>query len=208
MVCAICHTRRAKRFCPAVNGEICPLCCGTEREVSLTCPFECEFLQEARRRDRPVPLTEADLPHTDIQVSEKFVTSHEPLLVFLGQTLFQAAMQAEAVDFDVREALEGLIRTYRTLQTGMVYESVPDNTIAAAVFRALQAALDEFRREEQQKAGMTRTRDADILGLLVFLRRVELDRNNGRKRGRAFLDSLRGFYAAVPSSEGSVLIAP
>jgi hypothetical protein len=208
MVCAICHTRRPKRFCPAVRAEICPLCCGTEREVSLTCPFECEFLQEARRRDRPVPLTEADLPHTDIQVTEKFVTSHEELLVFLGQSLFQAAMQAEAVDYDVREALEGLIRTYRTLQTGMVYESLPANAIAAAVFRALQAAVDEFRRQEQQSAGMIRTRDTDILGLLVFLRRVELDRNNGRKRGRAFLDSLRGFYSAVPSADGSVLIAP
>jgi len=27
----------------------------------------------------------------------------------------------------------------------------------------------------------------------VFLQRLELDRENGRPRGRAFLDSLRGF---------------
>ena len=174
----------------------------------MDCPFDCEFLEEARKRDRPVPLTEADIPHTDIKVSEEFVTGHEELLVFLGQSLFSAAMQSEAIDFDVREALEALIRTYRTLQSGVVYESIPNNPIAAAVFRSLQAAAEEYRQEEQRKLGMIRTRDAEILGLLVFLRRVEMDRNNGRKRGRAFLDSLRGFYAAEPADEGSSLITP
>ena len=34
---------------------------------------------------------------------------------------------------------------------------------------------------------MSETRDADVLGLLVFLQRLEFDRNNGRK-GRAFVD--------------------
>src|SRR5262245_58804636 len=121
MTCAICRTRRPKRFCPGVGGDICTLRCRTEREVTVTCPFECQCLQEARKHGRPVALTEADLPHPDIKVAESFVVQHEELLVFLGQSLFQAAMQAEAVDFDVREALEGLIRTHRTLQSGVVY---------------------------------------------------------------------------------------
>jgi hypothetical protein len=193
-----------------VRGEICTICCGTEREVTVDCPFECEYLQEARKRDKPVPWTEADIPHPDIKVSEKFVAEHEDLLVYLGQALFASAMEGQlTVDNDVHESLDALIRTYRTLQTGVVYETVPTNPIAAAVYRSVQAAVAQFRREEQEKTGMSRTRDADVLGLLVFLARVELDRNNGRKRGRAFLDSLRQFYTAEPESESSTsLIVP
>ena len=58
---------------------------------------------------------------------------------------------------------------------------------------------------------MSRTRDADVFGLLVFLQRVEFDRNNGRRRGRAFVDSLRAFYAGPPAPEpapSSSLILP
>ena len=48
MSCAICEVRKEKRFCPAVHDRICPRCCGTEREVTLDCPSECVFLQQAR----------------------------------------------------------------------------------------------------------------------------------------------------------------
>jgi hypothetical protein len=41
------------------------------------------------------------------------------------------------------------------------------------------------------------------LGMLVFLQRVELDRNNGRRRGRAFLDMLRQCYSVESSPSGS-----
>src|SRR6185436_13590579 len=95
-----------------------------------------------------------------------------------------------AVDNDVREALEALIRTYRTLASGVYYESVPANPLAASIFRGTQNAVATFREREQQELGMSRTRDADILGILVFLQRIEYDRNNGRTRGRAFLHSL------------------
>src|ERR1041384_1566758 len=95
VLCAICHKRKAKRHCPGVRGEICTICCGTEREVTVDCPFECEYLQEARKRDKPVPWTEADIPHPDIKVSEKFVAEHEDLLVYLGQALFASAMEAQ-----------------------------------------------------------------------------------------------------------------
>jgi len=49
---------------------------------------------------------------------------------------------------------------------------------------------------ERERLGITRTRDGDVLKILVFLQRLALDRNNGRPRGRAFLDALRGFYPA------------
>jgi len=51
--CALCHTRKEKRFCPAIHDRICAVCCGKEREVTLDCPSECPYLQQARRHEKP-----------------------------------------------------------------------------------------------------------------------------------------------------------
>jgi len=212
MSCAICEVRRPRRFCPGVRGDICTLCCGTEREVTVDCPLDCEYLQEARRHEKPAPVDEKDIPSRDITVSEKFLAEHEPLLAFLSQAIARAALETPgAVDFDVREALDGLVRTYRTLASGVYYESLPANPLAANIFRITQEAAADYRRRETRETGISRTRDTDVLGLLVFLQRIECDRNNGRRRGRAFVDLLYRAYAGMeePSAPpASSLILP
>jgi len=213
MTCAICHVRRPKRFCPGVRGEICTLCCGTEREVTVDCPLDCPYLREAHQHEKITPTDPHNFPNQDIRVTEDFLRQHEPLLLFLARTVLDAALATPgAVDFDVRESLDALVRTYRTLQSGVYYETLPTNPIAASICRQVQAGLAEFRKQEPERTGMTQTRDADILGLLVFLQRLELDNNNGRKRGRAYLDFLSTFFPARNQQEsapaGSSLILP
>jgi len=134
-----------------------------------------------------------EFPNQDIRVSETFLRENETLLVAMGRTVLQAGLEtAGAVDSDVAEALAALIRTYRTLESGLYYETRPDNMVAAELVRRIQTAVSEFRRAETEKLQMTRTRDADVLGVLAFIQRLQIDRHNGRKRGRAFLDFLRG----------------
>src|SRR5205807_8053982 len=156
-------------------------------------------------------LAGVELPNRDIEVTEKLLRKNEALLTFLSAAVLSTAFETPGlIDFDVREALECLIRTYRTLQSGVYYESRPANPLAGAIYSAVQGASEEYRKEEQQHLGMTRTRDADVLGLLVFLQHFELDRNNGRKRGRAFLQALSDFYgeAQPPTPTGSSLVLP
>src|SRR5262249_52280672 len=116
MTCAICRTRRAKRYCPGVRGEICTVCCGEEREKTVRCPLDCEFLVEARKHERLGDLQPSELPYQDIPVSERILSENEQLLYFLGVSLTSTAFETpSAVDSDVREVLDALIRTYRTL---------------------------------------------------------------------------------------------
>jgi hypothetical protein len=196
-----------------VRGDICPICCGTEREVTVDCPLECEYLAEARRHEKPPASEPRELPNRDIQVSEKRLRDNEVLLGFMCGGLLKAALETPGVvDFDVREALESLIRTHRTLQSGVYYESRPANPLAAAVYAGIQQAAEDCRKSEHEHLGITRTRDADVLAMLVFLQHFELDRNNGRKRGRAFIQTLGAFYAdmmppAAPD-RGSSLVLP
>src|SRR5581483_6925992 len=133
------------------------------------------------------------------------------LVVYLSQVAGALAVESgEAIDFDIREALEALIKTYRTLQSGVYYESIPANPLAASIFAGVQRAVASLREQQQKDAGMTRTRDADVLGVLVFLQRLEFSRNNGRKRGRAFIHFLNLAYltSQPPSPESSPLILP
>jgi len=193
MVCAICQVRRPKRFCPGVRGDICTICCGTEREVTVACPLNCEYLQDARRHEKPV-LNIDHLPNRDIKISENFLHEHGELIAFLGAALRESALKTPGVaDFEVRDALEALIRTYRTLQSGIYYETRPEHSLAGGIFRDLQSGLTDFRARERQQRGLAKTRDSDVLGALVFFQRLELHRNNGRPKGRAFIDTLRSF---------------
>jgi hypothetical protein len=199
MACAICEARKQRRFCPGVRGDICTICCGTEREVTVDCPFECVYLQDARKHERQGDLESEDIPDMDIQVSEAFLERNIALVSFLSGHLFRSAMQIPGIiDFDVREALDAIVKTYRTLQSGVFYESRPHNPMAANLFSMLQAGVEEFRASERRQLGMSNTRDADVLGALCFFQRAERLRNNGRKRGRAFLDFLR---SQVPDFE-------
>jgi hypothetical protein len=213
MACAICEIRRPKRFCPGVRGDICSICCGTEREVTVDCPLDCEYLQDARKHEKAGAAVNPDeFPNRDIRVTEDFLRTHEGLVTAVAQAVASAGLSVPgAVDFDVREALDALVRTYRTLQSGVYYETRPSPGIPNQIFSLVQDGIAEIRRTEQERSGLARTRDAEILGTLAFLQRLELDRNNGRKRGRAFLDFLRGFFpdsAPLTPTAGSSLIVP
>ncbi len=205
MKCKICDTRKPRRFCPGVSGDICSICCGNQREVTIDCPLDCSHLMEARLHEKTTPLDPENIPNKDVQVTEQFLREHEPLLIFLGARLLEAALATSgAVDADVREALGSLIRTYRTLQSGLYYETHPGNLVADAIHRKMQEAIDALRKELAEK-NATPLRDAEILGTLVFLERVELHENNGRPRGRAFVDYLRGHF---PQSQAAPVSAP
>jgi hypothetical protein len=173
-----------------VGGEICPSCCGSERENTIDCPFACIYLREARLHERPAPL-EGELPNADIRVSEEFAREHDTLILWLMLSLRLATETARAVDLDVREALASLIQTYRTLESGLIYEARLQNLYAARIQESLKTAIDDFRQERTTGTGMHTLRDSEVLKTLVFLQRVELSHNNGRPRGRAFLDFLR-----------------
>ena len=212
MACAICQIRRPRRFCPGVRGDICTLCCGTEREVTVNCPLDCEYLRESRKHDKLQPVPEGGWPNQDLMLSREKLDENEPLLAFLAEALGRAALSnPDVVDNDVREAIEASIRTHRTLQTGLVYESLPSNPLAAGICRALDAALEEFRRIEAEQLGMHKTGGSVTLGVLAFFQHFELSYNNGRRRGRAFLQALFDFYPleTEPAVSGtSSLILP
>ena len=100
------------------------------------------------------------------------------------------------------EAIESLVKTYRTLQSGLIYETRPQNPYAAGIQDRLANAIEELREVMAEEAGMQTLRDTDVLATLVFMQRLEIQHNNGRRRGRAFFDFLRTYFPEpAPSVE-------
>lgn len=203
--CHLCETRPPRRACPALGRDICAVCCGEHREESVDCPLDCPHLREARRHEKPPARDPQTLPHPDIEVTERFLAENEHLVVLAGRLLVVAALQTPgAVDSDLRDALESLARTYRSASSGLIYESRPANRIAESIVERFQKEMADFRERVAERTGVHSIRDQDLLGALVFWQRMEWQGNNGRRKGRAFIDSLVSLLPPPPQQENLV----
>jgi hypothetical protein len=206
LTCAICEVRKEKRFCPALHGRICPQCCGEQREVTLDCPSDCSYLQQARQHEKPRSRDQID-PEAlflKVEVPDQFLYEREHLLMGLTFALAKAVRADRTLnDGDLIAALSALTTSYqRLVNSGLHYEqaipSVPQQRVAAEV----ETMLKEYREAEQKHMGYSTVRDSDVLKALVFLVRLGYGRTSGRPKARAFAEFL---VAQFPEKESSVI---
>ncbi|MCL6566350.1 MAG: hypothetical protein K6U09_07985 [Acidobacteriia bacterium] len=197
MACPLCQKRTAKRWCPAKGERICAVCCGTEREVTVDCPSDCEFLIAARRYEadhRPSLPPEA-VPYPDVAVTVELLHELRPVLAELGLEILKLSREhPPMVDADVLAALHALTESCRTLVSGLYYEKPPEAGYARALYVRLAEAIARIRARQAERVGFAALKDSEVLALLVFLLRLARYHSNGRPRSRAFLDFLRAQY--------------
>lgn len=218
MSCAICEKRKEKRFCLAVHGRICPQCCGEQREVTLDCPRECVYLQQAREHEKPRRIEDLDRSalFPQIEIPERFIYEHEHLVVGLSYALFKSASSDHTLmDTDLISALSSVITSYETLvNSGLVYETPIASMGRQAVAAEVQKMVKEYREAEHKHLGYSRLKDTDVLRALVFILRMAYGRTSGRPKSRAFVDFLYGQFpdrpsgATAPEEAGSRIITP
>jgi len=196
--CAICERRKEKRFCPAVHGRICPQCCGEQREVTLDCPSDCVYLQQAREHEKPRVAGDLDqsVLFPQIEIGEQFIYEQEHLIVGLSYALSQAPKKDHSLnDSDLIAALASMVKTYETyVNSGLHYQTPITSVAQQAVVAETQQMIKEYREAEQKQTGQARLRDADILRALTFLLRLAYSRTSGRPKSRAFLEFLAGQF--------------
>jgi hypothetical protein len=216
--CPICNIRKEKRFCPANHGRICPQCCGEQREVTLDCPSECPYLQQAREHEKPRSTEDLDRDalFLQVEVNDQFLYEREHLLLGLSYALAKTARRDRSLtDRDLIFALTVSTKSYETLvNSGLHYETPITGMGQQAVVSDLQNMLKEYREAEQKHLGHTRLRDSEILRALVFLVRMAHGRTSGRPKSRAFIDFLFAQFPentsaiATPEEAGSRIITP
>ena len=193
MACPICNKRKAKRQCPARAESICSICCGTEREVTIDCPSDCVYLAASREYDLArLDYDWAKVPFAETKLDRSFAETHGAMLVELDYAVCQfAAEHREVVDTDVLAALQTLAETYRTQASGIIYEKPLDYPLQRALYESLKVAIADFRKDEAERVGITTVRDSDVRDALIFLTQLCAVHENGRPKGRAYLDLIR-----------------
>ena len=198
VTCALCDRRKEKRFCLAVHGRICPQCCGEQREVTLDCPSECPYLQQARQHDRrradDVPAEEV---FPEVEVSAQFMHDHEPLAIGILHTIAKLSRADRSLtDRDVSGALANMAKSYRTLVgSGLFYQESLPNLVQQSLIESIETLLKEV---EQQHLGYSSWKNSDVLKALVWILRLMPLHSSGRPRSRGFLDFLKELFPDVP----------
>jgi hypothetical protein len=216
--CEICQVRKEKRFCPAVHGRICAQCCGEQREVTLDCPGDCPYLQQAREHEKARPAAEIEpaalLP--EVEIPDAFLYEQEQLILGLSFALAKRAHADRALrDQGLIAATTALARRYlRLVESGLHYEEPVTSPALQDVIAELETMVKDYREAEEKHRGYSTLRDSDVLKGLVFLVRMGHARTSGRPLSRAFVDFLFTQFPespAVLSSDqgtGSRLIVP
>lgn len=184
--------------------------------MTLDCPADCVYLQQAREHEKPRLLQDLDQSalFPRIEIGDQFLYEHEHLMVGLSFALAKTArLDRTIIDRDLITALTSMAKSYETLvNSGLHYETRTTSIGQQAISAELQKMLNEYRQTEQTHLGHSRLRDSDVLRALVFLVRMGQARTSGRPKSRAFLDFILAQFPektiAAPEEVGSRIIVP
>ena len=210
MKCRLCESRKAKRFCPAKAAQICPVCCGTKREVEIDCPSDCVYLHAGREYESS-KLARTTLPpqRTERLWEPSFLRANYPLMIGLSQVISVVRRSSpELADHDVQATFDSLLQTFNTLDKGIYYDFAPESSIQRDLYLALKQFLE--RPAESRLVSESRPTTSQILEVLQFMKELSVGITLPRPKSRAFLDHLesvsRDFAQGQP--EEPKLIVP
>jgi hypothetical protein len=200
MTCRLCGQRKARRACPALAHDICPVCCGTKRLVEIRCPSECSWLASARSHPPAVALRqrERDLDFF-AQVVRELPERAAGVLFRLQTVTLRYGMSAIPAlhDADVRDAAAALAATYETVARGIIYEHQAASLPARRLVAEWREAVDDLAKRAGAGREHVVTRDA-----AGALRRLEWGAKEARARLEggevAFLDLLGRIARELP----------
>ncbi|MEJ2111672.1 MAG: hypothetical protein P8Z37_17535 [Acidobacteriota bacterium] len=154
MKCDLCEKRKAKRSCPAKNGFICAPCCGEKRVLELDCPETCPYLIAGRKHesDEFGKLLQSQDPQIR-EKSRKVLTEHQDVIAHLEYTIAQFRLSSRDLsDKDVSKAVDLLLHTYRTEDSGILYEKDADDLRVDSLRRDLREVLETYRNPDSENA--------------------------------------------------------
>jgi hypothetical protein len=214
MKCVLCEQKKAKRFCPAKNAQICPLCCGTKRVLEISCPESCEYLQAGRKRE--VEYYQQRLQKMDSSIQEKYqrvISLHQDVIAHLEYAISRERLLSRHLkDKDVAQAVNVLLDTYQTEDKGILYEKTSDDIRIEPLRQELRRIVESYRNPEgAEKQGVvdpksTRLQLGGAIECLEIIRALIATYMEDRSTISGYVDFLA---RVIPKSEArSSIIFP
>ena len=210
MKCVLCTQRKGKRFCPAKNTTICAQCCGEKRVLEIDCPESCKFLKIGRDHEAGHEGARhyRALDPLEQERWARIMADFEPLIVDL-HTLIAAERQSsrDLSDADVAEALDCLLKTLRTEERGVIYETVSGNLRADSLRRQIGALIESYRNPKNEERRRIRLKDAiDCLDVLRGIVESHLKAGASPRRFVDFVARRLPRPSKVGLTESSIII--
>lgn len=211
MKCTLCEGRKGKRWCPAQRALICTQCCGEKRMIEIDCPENCEYLAAGRAREIEQEHMRY-LRSAEVHERERYfraLSGHERVLAHLQLLIGEARRRVrDLTDGDVLEALDLLLATLRTEESGLLYERTSSNLRAEGVRRRLAEALEYYRQPAQ--ADRERLALKDAIECLEVIRSLAARHAASSPASREFVDFLARTAPRVgkEADPGSRIIVP
>ena len=171
--CPLCNRRKARRSCPALGKQICAICCGTKRQIEITCPSDCSYLQSSTAHPPAVIQRQQERDLRFLLPTFQGLTERQYLILFMVQSFLRIDRNdvPSLTDSDVQHAAAALAQTYETASRGIVYEHSPPSVTGQRLGKEISDFIEAKRSEG------TRLSDTD---LAVAMRRLEAAAQNAK----------------------------
>ena len=196
MTCPSCGQRKARRSCPALNAQICAICCGTKRLTEIACPPDCTYLAAAREHPAAVVRREQERDVAILLPTIRHLTERQYQLFFLFHSVIARHTPegfARLHDGDVADAVGALAATLETVSRRVIYEHQAQTIPGRRLVGDLKQLLDEIEKEG------ARVFDHEAA---VTLRAIEAGARIGDGAATAYLDLMRRLLQTPPPGTG------
>ncbi|MEP7116310.1 MAG: hypothetical protein ABI880_01935 [Acidobacteriota bacterium] len=125
MTCPLCGARRAKRSCPALGQEICPVCCATKRLVEVRCPADCVYLVEGLAHPAAAVKRQHEADLRMLMAKTGRLSEGQMQVFFLIHSYFLRPPTdggPRPVDAEVADAAGALAASFETASRGLIFE--------------------------------------------------------------------------------------
>ncbi len=191
MKCILCGQRKGKRHCPAKDTLICAQCCGEKRVIEIDCPESCPHLQAGRERESRQESLRHFRSSDPVEMERRLrvlETSGDVMAELQAIIATEREASRDLSDADVAEALDCLLKTLRTEDRGIIYETTSDRLRVETLRRILSAWIHSRRYPEDQSGRRLLLQDA--LECLEVLRAVVESHLKAGASSLSFVDFL------------------
>ncbi len=198
MKCILCEKRKAKRSCPAKDTQICPQCCGEKRILEIECPESCEYLKAGREREMGEYQKRIHSMDQAVQQKHRQVLyDHRNVIAHLEYAISRQRILSRTLnDKDVIRAVDSLLETYKTEDTGLLYERIEEDLQIEALRRELREIIESYRNPGGEEAkGIVDPKNTRLLlgaaiDCLNFVRSLAAAYLKDRDSGSGYVDFL------------------
>jgi len=150
MSCPLCHTRKPRRACPALQQTICPVCCGTKRLTEIQCPDDCVYLTSAREHPAAIVKRQQDHDVAILLPTLQGLSERQHQLFFLFQSLIARHTPegfTRLLDDDVADAAAAVAATLETAARGVIYDHAAESRPAQRLASDMKAMLADIQKQ-------------------------------------------------------------